>query len=306
MGPSFSFLEQSPSWSLIGLDFFGSGDNLALLTLAISSVLIYTGGMVTNDLFDVDIDRRERPSRPIPSGKIRKRAAALFAIAFLGGGMVLASLLNPFSFFVSTLLVGMVLLYNYKVKNTIVRPHLMAGIRALNVVYGASFYLYLLLFLPKPAFSQPDFSSYIPLVLLILVSTASIFIHIFSLTFLSRRETLIELGQSQNLSLKKVFFLYIAGQGTVFVWGLIFLPFKWLFLAVFVLFIILITCLFYKKMKVTRLQPKDIVYLVKNMLLLLVVVDSAFVIGSVGVYMGLVSLLLTIPSISLSKRIHMT
>jgi 4-hydroxybenzoate polyprenyltransferase len=48
------------------------------LTLALS--LFYIGGMYLNDAFDRDIDARERPERPIPSGVVP--ASAVFAIGF--------------------------------------------------------------------------------------------------------------------------------------------------------------------------------------------------------------------------------
>lgn len=59
---------------------------LAVLTLAFS--LFYTGGMYLNDAFDREIDARERPDRPIPSGRIRARE--VFAIGF---GMLAVALL---------------------------------------------------------------------------------------------------------------------------------------------------------------------------------------------------------------------
>ena len=43
--------------------------------LAVALVLYYTAGMYLNDLFDLDIDRRERPERPLPSGRVTKREA---------------------------------------------------------------------------------------------------------------------------------------------------------------------------------------------------------------------------------------
>ncbi len=58
---------------------------LGLLMLAFS--LFYTGGMYLNDAFDRDVDARERPERPIPSGQVR--AAAVFGIGF---GMLAAAL----------------------------------------------------------------------------------------------------------------------------------------------------------------------------------------------------------------------
>ena len=47
----------------------------------------YTGGMYLNDAFDREIDARERPERPIPSGRVT--APMVFAIGFglLGAGV---------------------------------------------------------------------------------------------------------------------------------------------------------------------------------------------------------------------------
>ena len=42
----------------------------ALGTLAAASVLLYAAGVVLNDWFDLEIDRQERPERPLPSGRI--------------------------------------------------------------------------------------------------------------------------------------------------------------------------------------------------------------------------------------------
>src|SRR5947208_9514410 len=46
-----------------------------VLLLAASGCL-YSAGMVWNDFFDVEQDRRERPFRPLPSGRISRRHAA--------------------------------------------------------------------------------------------------------------------------------------------------------------------------------------------------------------------------------------
>src|SRR5437868_8098899 len=41
--------------------------------LLLSSACLYCGGMVWNDFFDVEQDRRERPFRPLPSGRVARR-----------------------------------------------------------------------------------------------------------------------------------------------------------------------------------------------------------------------------------------
>ena len=53
-------------------------DLLPFLMLIMASVFLYAGGVVLNDVFDVEIDKIERPERPIPSGIVPLRKAGLF------------------------------------------------------------------------------------------------------------------------------------------------------------------------------------------------------------------------------------
>ena len=48
---------------------------VVLATLIAASACLYAAGMVLNDAFDAELDARERPERPIPSGRIARRAA---------------------------------------------------------------------------------------------------------------------------------------------------------------------------------------------------------------------------------------
>lgn len=49
----------------------------------IASVSLYAGGVVLNDYFDREIDAKERPERPIPSGKVSKEFALLMGTILL-------------------------------------------------------------------------------------------------------------------------------------------------------------------------------------------------------------------------------
>src|SRR5439155_18185937 len=53
---------------------------LPFLLLVLASACLYSAGMVWNDFFDIEQDRKERPFRPIPSGRIRRRTAAWIAM----------------------------------------------------------------------------------------------------------------------------------------------------------------------------------------------------------------------------------
>ena len=61
---------------LAGYAVAGLGDRRALYWLLGATACLYAGGVVLNDVFDRDIDRRERPERPIPSGRVSVAAAS--------------------------------------------------------------------------------------------------------------------------------------------------------------------------------------------------------------------------------------
>src|SRR5258706_9194495 len=63
--------------------------HFTILGIAAASTLIYWMGMVTNDLFDLEKDRRSHPDRPLPRGEA-SRSSALALAALLGAGGLLA------------------------------------------------------------------------------------------------------------------------------------------------------------------------------------------------------------------------
>src|SRR6478735_5633534 len=72
-------------------------DKLVPFTLLLlASAALYSSGMVWNDYFDVDQDKKERPFRPIPSGKVSPRRAMLLALTLMAAGLVLAFLADQF------------------------------------------------------------------------------------------------------------------------------------------------------------------------------------------------------------------
>ncbi|MFN9125942.1 MAG: UbiA family prenyltransferase [bacterium] len=61
----------------------------------LSPLACYLGGMVLNDAFDAAIDARERPARPIPSGRISRGAAFAAGAALLLAGVGIAAATGP-------------------------------------------------------------------------------------------------------------------------------------------------------------------------------------------------------------------
>ena len=64
--------------------------SLGLLLLCGSA--FYEGGMFLNDAFDAEIDARERPTRPIPSGQVTRGAVFALGFGLLGVGILLLAL----------------------------------------------------------------------------------------------------------------------------------------------------------------------------------------------------------------------
>ncbi|MCO6457924.1 MAG: UbiA family prenyltransferase, partial [Pirellulaceae bacterium] len=60
----------------------------AFACLVAASCLLYLAGMVLNDVFDIEVDRRERPERPLPSGRIPLGRARWLGLGMLGGGVL--------------------------------------------------------------------------------------------------------------------------------------------------------------------------------------------------------------------------
>lgn len=108
-----------------------------------ASCLIYSAGMVLNDVFDCDVDALERPHRPIPSGRIAKSVATRLGYLLLFTGMALGWLTSlvtgsPSSAVVASLLGLAVVLYDRTLKRTPLAPIAMGLCRFLNVLLGMS------------------------------------------------------------------------------------------------------------------------------------------------------------------------
>jgi 4-hydroxybenzoate polyprenyltransferase len=109
----------------------------ALLVLA-SSTCLYCGGMALNDLLDLPFDRQYHPRRPLPSGQISVKSAAMLTGSLFLGGLLGAALAGGQSFCVAALLLLFILAYDAGGKRTFLGPLLMGLCRALNFALGLS------------------------------------------------------------------------------------------------------------------------------------------------------------------------
>ena len=99
-----------------------------LLLLVAGCSALYLGGMFLNDAFDVAFDALHRPERPIPSGKISRRAVAVSGCALIALGI---AFLAPVGGVWAWALAGFILLYDAIHKKSAAGLPVMAGCRAL-------------------------------------------------------------------------------------------------------------------------------------------------------------------------------
>ena len=279
-----------------------------LVILIFSSIFLYLGGLVSNDLFDIKADRLERPTRPLPSGKIKKINALLITILMFSLGIILAAFVNHISLGISILLLVGIVSYNYKFKNGFFRPYLMAGIRSLNVIYGASFVFDVSMISAlengEHLISDTGFFSF----LLLALASCAVYFHIFILTSLSKSETTREFFKVKNiLNIQKIQITYLLFLLVTLSLAIILTPFKLDFLIFILLFLFLLNLLFNRASKMDISQGEEMIkFMVKNMLILLIILDSAFIAGEAGLIAGCLVALLTIPCFILAKWINMT
>jgi len=143
---------------------FGTWD---LLWLSLISLALYTAGMILNDVCDVETDRAENPSRPLPRGDINIEPARTVGLLLVAGAIIGALVIGGRTGSTALILALLVVSYDFFLKATPIGPVNMGLCRACNVVLGMS---------------VASDSELVPLYAL------PVFVYIVAVTYLSRHE----------------------------------------------------------------------------------------------------------------------
>lgn len=299
----------------------GDANITQLLLLIFSSIFLYVAGIILNDYFDINVDRKERPNRPLASGQITKRSALLLATSSIVAGNVLSWSVSWNSFIISFCLTIVIFIYNYWLKhNRAGNPLTMGSARFLNVLLGGSSALGLV--------TKMDLT-------LIFIGYC-LFLYTASISLLSIKEV----STGERLS-NKAWIPIVLSFLTVLltVGSVLFAGFSGYFQTAFIFNLIIFSCimcisylhLFSRLKRITNLTsrgqykeryPKieedsvdsmiqtnisrEIQHKVKTMILSMIVLDSIFLSGLVGIYAGFAVLLLVIPPILLGRKLYVT
>lgn len=251
------------------------------IILIVASILLYAGGVVLNDVFDHKIDAIERPERPIPSGIVPFRTAAILGGSLLVLGVLLSFKCNRDAGMVSIVLASAILLYDARAKHhSFFGPLVMGSCRGLNLLLGMSL------------FGLSVGSNWYFIVLPI--------IYIGAVTLISRGE--VHGNNKRNILLSG--FLYLIVVSAIF---LIMLQDMERLILVIPFLILFVFSIFRPLLRAYRLNtPENIKKAVKSGVLSLVLMDAALASANSTWWVGLLIILLLPLSLFLSKRFSVT
>ena len=190
---------------------FNQANIFPVLLLCLSTIGLYGGGIVFNDVFDAELDKVERPERPIPSGLINISEASWLGGLLLLAGIISAALVSYISGILALSIALAALFYDkYGKHYSFLGPLNMGFCRGLNLLLGIS--------IIAAALNEWFFLAAVPV------------IYIYSITMISRGE--VHGGSRKSLYTAAAlylivlgFILYISIIEEQLVWTLIFLLF---------------------------------------------------------------------------------
>ncbi len=185
----------------------GAKADTLLIVAVISSLLLYIGGLITNDVCDMEIDREQRPTRPLPSGRISPAAASSTATVLFITALLISFFYGSHDLFVlSAVLCLLTLTYNRLTKSIpVLGVTNMALCRAFNVLLGTA----------AGGFGINDAQTFVsdPIVMsAVLFAPSVIFVYTLALSIVAKNETH---GKIDILAFAPAFVIALVGLSRV-------------------------------------------------------------------------------------------
>jgi len=256
-----------------------------ILILIAISTLLYCVGLVLNDLFDYEIDKKERPNRPLASGKISRKIAIIIVTTFTAIALILSLLVSVTTFGISVLLLVIIFGYDKYLKNTNAGPFTIAAARVTNVILGSS----------ANIIGVDNFTQNIPFMFVISIT----FVYVSLIGFLSRYEVQ---GFNENIKSYLIPIIIAVIVSSILVFNLIGF-FKHESLLILALFSFIMAKAIYK---IHKKDSTGIQQTIQLMILSVIILDSIFLTGIAGLTVGAPVLILLAPLLILARKMYMT
>jgi 4-hydroxybenzoate polyprenyltransferase len=266
--------------AISGFFINGGTEFISVLLLCISTIGLYAGGIVFNDIFDAELDKVERPERAIPSGDISISEAIILGSVLLLLGIISALSFSTISGAIALMITIAALIYNkFSKHHSFIGPLNMGFCRALNLLLGLSI-------LPA-ALEEWYFLGIIPL------------IYIFSITMISQGE--VHGGNKKNLYIGGILYLIVISS-------ILYYSFIQITVLLTLVFILPFAMMIFKPLLKAIQEPvgKNIGKAVKAGVISLILMDAAWAAAFGSIYAAIFIAFLLPLSIWLSKRFAVT
>jgi 4-hydroxybenzoate polyprenyltransferase len=253
---------------------------LSVILLCISTIGLYGGGVVFNDVFDAELDKIERPERPIPSGVITVKQGASFAIILLLAGILTAFLVNIISGAFAISISFAALIYDKWGKhNSLLGPLNMGLCRGLNLLLGVS--------ILTPQLGAYWYVAIIPI------------IYIASITMISRGE--VHGGKSKSLYFAGFLYILVAAS-------ILFISFNNKNVLLTCIFLFLFLLMIFAPLIKAAKEPggKNIGKAVKAGVIALILLNASWAAAFGAIWVALLIVLLLPLSLYLAKKFAVT
>ena len=101
--------------------------DVKLIFVSVAALLLLSAGNAINDYCDFNIDRVNKPQRPLPSGRIHRRNALIFTAILISIGIGLGALINTYAICIAILVSTLLLSYAVWLKRTPFVGNLVVG-----------------------------------------------------------------------------------------------------------------------------------------------------------------------------------
>jgi len=105
----------------------------------LTGFLISGAAMISNDYFDLEVDRVNHPERPLPSGRISIQEVKILTCLFSVAGFITSALLGPLALTLTIFIWTISILYNWKYKESGLLGNVMVALSvAWTFIFGGA------------------------------------------------------------------------------------------------------------------------------------------------------------------------
>jgi geranylgeranylglycerol-phosphate geranylgeranyltransferase len=112
---------------------------LCIFLAALTGALVSSGANAINDSFDIDIDRINRPNRPLPRGVLLPNDARRMWLIVSSAGIAINLFINSTALLISVFAVILLYYYSARLKRTVLAGNLVIGLMTgMTFIYGGA------------------------------------------------------------------------------------------------------------------------------------------------------------------------